>query len=91
MIFELGNDPEPPPRLRAISAAKSPPEANLLARVVVRLIKPHEHEQRERCLHWAVNNAHFLIFPDRQGLPSLASRDFHPEHGKPKQLVLRAI
>ena len=112
-------------------AAKSAPEADLLARVVVRPIEPHEREdfdrrlmedhylhqphvagptlryvallddepvalllfssaalhikardqsigwsarQRARRLHMVVNNARFLVFPDRHKLPNLASR-----------------
>jgi hypothetical protein len=114
-----------------MSAAKSTPEADLLARVVVRLIEPHEPEefdrrltedhylhqphvagptlrdvaligdqpvavllfssaalhikardqwigwsprQRARRLHWVVNHARFLVFPDRQRLSNPASR-----------------
>ena len=155
IIFELGKGPVPPPRFRGMSAAKSTPEADLLARVVVRLIEPHEREefdrrltedhylhqphvagptlryvaliddqpvaillfssaalhikardqwigwsprQRARRLHLVVNNARFLVFPDRQRLPNLASRvlalalrrlgdDWSQRHGHPVLLV----
>ena len=138
-----------------MSAAKSTPEADILARVVVRLIEPHEREefdrrltedhylhqphvagptlryvaliddqpvaillfssaalhikardqwigwsprQRARRLHLVVNNARFLVFPDRQKLPNLASRvlalalrrlgdDWSQRHGHPVLLV----
>lgn len=155
IIFDLGKDPVPPPRFRGMSAAKSTPEPDLLARVVVRLIEPHEREefdrrltedhylhqphvagptlryvaliddqpvaillfssaalhikardqwigwsprQRARRLHLVVNNARFLVFPDRQKLPNLASRvlalalrrlgdDWSQRHGHPVLLV----
>ncbi|MFM8360493.1 MAG: hypothetical protein ACKOET_18240, partial [Verrucomicrobiota bacterium] len=53
----------PPPRFRGRSAAKPPPEAELLACVVVGLIEPHEREDFDRRFSddWARRYGHPVL------------------------------
>jgi hypothetical protein len=70
----------PEPTLRCIAEIDGQPVAILLFSSAALPINAHDEwiggspRQRSRRLGMVVNNARFLVFPDRQKLPNLASR-----------------